>query len=79
MELVKTYMKKELIMNQSKQLGIHYDILSKESVEFLFKIRSSLMHEAAAEGEFDGKPVPQQLRDIFSRNLIKKNIALKAG
>ena len=35
-ELVKTYMKKELIMNQSKGLGIHYDILGKESVEFLF-------------------------------------------
>jgi len=35
-ELVKTYMKKELIMNQSKGLGINYDILSKQSVEFLF-------------------------------------------
>ena len=35
-ELVKTYMKKELIMNQSKGLGIYYDILSKQSVEFLF-------------------------------------------
>jgi hypothetical protein len=35
-ELVKTYMKKELIMNQSKDLGINYDILSKQSVEFLF-------------------------------------------
>ena len=46
-ELVKTYMKKELIMKQSKQLGIHYDLLSKDSVEFLFKIRSSLMHEAS--------------------------------
>lgn len=44
-ELVKTYMKKELIMEQSKGFGIHYDILSKESVEFLFQIRSSLMHE----------------------------------
>ena len=29
-------MKKELIMNQSKGLGINYDILSKQSVEFLF-------------------------------------------
>jgi hypothetical protein len=38
-------MKKELIMQQSKGLGINYDILSKESVEFLFQIRSSLMHE----------------------------------
>lgn len=32
-------------MEQSKGFGIHYDILSKESVEFLFQIRSSLMHE----------------------------------
>jgi hypothetical protein len=38
-------MKKELIMQQSKSLGINYDILSKESVEFLFQIRSSLMHD----------------------------------
>jgi hypothetical protein len=45
-ELVKTYMKKELIMNQSKGLGINYDILSKQSVEFLFQIRSSLMHDS---------------------------------
>jgi len=44
-ELVKTYMTKELIMQQSKSLGINYDILSKESVEFLFQIRSSLMHD----------------------------------
>ena len=35
-ELVKTYMKKELIMQQSKSLGINYDVLGKESVEFLF-------------------------------------------
>lgn len=42
-ELVKTYMKKELIMEQSKNLGINYEILSKESVEYLFQIRSSLM------------------------------------
>lgn len=44
-ELVKTYMKKELIMQQSKSLGINYDILSKESVEFLFQVRSSLMYD----------------------------------
>ena len=43
--LVKTYMKKEPIMQQSQSLGINYDILSKESVEFLFRIRSSLMHD----------------------------------
>lgn len=43
-ELVKTYMKKELIMQQSKSLGLNYDILGQESVEFLFQIRSSLMH-----------------------------------
>jgi hypothetical protein len=35
-ELVKTYMKKELIMQQSKSLGLNYDILGQESVEFLF-------------------------------------------
>ena len=35
-ELVKTYMKKELIMQQSKSLGINYDVLGKERVEFLF-------------------------------------------
>lgn len=35
-ELVKTYMKKELIMQQSKSLGINYEVLGKESVEFLF-------------------------------------------
>ena len=44
-ELVKTYMKKELILEESKGIGIHYEILSKESVEFLFQIRSQLMHE----------------------------------
>ena len=44
-ELVKTYMTKELIMQQSKSLGINYNVLSKESVEFLFQIRSSLMHD----------------------------------
>jgi len=44
-ELVKTYMKKELIMKQSVSLGINYGILSKESVEFLFQIRSSLMQD----------------------------------
>ena len=44
-ELVKTYMTKELIMQQSKSLGINYDILSKAGVEFLFQIRSSLMHD----------------------------------
>ena len=38
-------MKKEPIMQQSRSLGINYDILSKESVEFLFRIRSSLMHD----------------------------------
>lgn len=43
--MVKTYMTKELIMQQSKSLGINYDILSKASVEFLFQIRSSLMHD----------------------------------
>lgn len=32
-------------MQQSRSLGINYDILSKESVEFLFRIRSSLMHD----------------------------------
>lgn len=37
-------MKKELIMQQSKSLGLNYDILGQESVEFLFQIRSSLMH-----------------------------------
>lgn len=42
---MKTYMTKELIMQQSKSLGINYDILSKASVEFLFQIRSSLMHD----------------------------------
>ena len=44
-ELVKTYMKKELIMQQSKSLGINYDILGRESVEFLFQVRSSLMYD----------------------------------
>ena len=44
-ELVKTYMKKELIMQQSKSLGINYDVLGKESVEFLFQVRSSLMYD----------------------------------
>jgi hypothetical protein len=58
-------MKKELIMKQSKSLGIHYDLLSKESVEFLFKIRSSLMHEQISQGminenseDDDTRPVP---------------------
>lgn len=45
-ELVKTYMKKELIMQQSKNLGINYDVLGKESVEFLFQLRSSLMYDS---------------------------------
>lgn len=81
-ELVKTYMKKELIMNQSKGLGINYDILSKQSVEFLFQIRSSLMHDSqnninensADEEELQGgnsqkkaKSVPSHIREIFSR------------
>jgi len=44
-ELVKIHMTKELIMQQSKSLGINYDILSKVAVEFLFQIRSSLMHD----------------------------------
>ena len=38
-------MKKELIIQQSKSLGINYDILSKESVEFIFQIRSNLMND----------------------------------
>lgn len=42
-EYVKTYMKKAIIMEQSKSLGIFYDILSRETVTFLFAIRSSLM------------------------------------
>lgn len=89
-ELVKTYMKKELIMKQSKSLGINYDILSKESVEFLFKIRSSLMHEQA-NGEYlnensedldddrarHEKPVPVQMREIFGSAIHRKNIQLK--
>ena len=89
-ELVKTYMKKELIMKQSKSLGINYDILSKESVEFLFKIRSSLMHEQA-NGDFlnensedldddrlrHEKPVPVQIREIFQSIIHRKNIQLK--
>jgi hypothetical protein len=76
-ELVKTYMKKELIMQQSKGLGIHYDILSKESVEFLFQIRSSLMHENKINEDSEDdenlvttsklqKAVPTQIREIFN-------------
>ena len=80
-ELVKTYMKKELIMKQSKSLGINYDILSKESVEFLFQIRSSLMHENMNEQSEDEyrqtskmKSVPAQIREIFQRIITSKSI-----
>lgn len=48
-ELVKTYMKKELIMQQSKSLGINYDVLGKESVQFLFQLRSRLMYDQLNE------------------------------
>lgn len=44
-------MKKELIMQQSKSLGIHYDVLGKESVEFLFQLRSSLMYDTSSGGQ----------------------------
>ena len=45
-ELIKTYMKKEQILAQSEQAGTNYNILGKESVEFLFQIRSALMTSA---------------------------------
>ena len=32
-------------MQQSKSLGINYDILSRGAVDFLFQVRSSLMHD----------------------------------
>ena len=83
-ELVKTYMKKELILEESKGLGIHYDILSKESVEFLFQIRSQLMHEnnekiddrAQDPYEKKSKPLPAMIRDIFGKIISKRNVSL---
>lgn len=82
-ELVKTYMKKELIMEQSKDLGIHYEILCKESVEMLFQIRSSLMHETYLNehsgDEEDMSPKKQKsvsalIRDLFSRIIMTKTV-----
>lgn len=85
-ELVKTYMKKELIMVQSKSIGIHYDILSKESVEYLFQIRSTLMnsdngdsddeHESPSKQQ---RAVPNQLRNIFQDVISFKNIQMQKG
>ena len=71
-------------MKQSKSLGINYDILSKESVEFLFQIRSSLMHENMNEQSEDEyrqtskmKSVPAQIREIFQRIITSKSIQLQ--
>ena len=61
--------------------------MSKESVEFLFKIRSSLMHEQA-NGDYlnensedlddermrPEKPVPVQIREIFRGIIHRKSI-----
>ena len=78
-------------MNQSRGLGIYYDILSKQSVEFLFQIRSSLMHdtnlnENSGDGEEEmynnnqkkqQKSVPYHIREIFGNIVEKKNIQLR--
>ena len=69
-ELVRTCMKKELIMQTSTLLGIHYDILGEESVEFLCLIRGSL-------GEDEGMGVAQQLRNLFAPIIQRKTIAMR--